>query len=420
MFLKKVKHLIYKSEFNRNVIKLISGSALANVINFLAIPVLSRIYSVEEFGHFQLLFTIITILGVISCLKFEMTLTLAQDKKSSDNLFFGAMIILIGFSTGLYFLTQWMGHELLSIYKADHLLEFVSWVSPAVFSLGLYELLNYVYMRQKAFGKMAKFRIIQVMLIQGSAILMGVLYGGFEKLILSFILGNLIVSVLMILQSNISLSNFNAHVMKKSLIRFRKFPTVNMPMALVNSFSMQLPVFLLSTYFSSEIVGFYMMANRILTTPMQLISRSVGRVYYKEASDAISSNTTKLKRIFLNTVRQVGKIGLIPTIGVVGFAPYFVTLFLGKEWELAGTFMQIMIPFIYFQFVNLPVSTTFSIINRQEIGFLLIIISILLRYFAMSTWHETPIEQITALSIAASLFYISYIYSSFQLLRKKA
>lgn len=420
MFLKKIKHLIYKSEFNRNVIKLISGSALANVINFLAIPVLSRIYSVEEFGHFQLLFSIITILGVISCLKFEMTLTLVQDKKTSDNLFFGAMIILTGFSTSLYFLTQWMGHELLSIYKADHLLGYASWICPAVFSLGLYELLNYVFMRQKAFGKMAKFRIIQVMLIQGTAILLGVLYGGFEKLIFSFTLGNIIVSILMLLQSNISLSNFNFGMMKKSLIRFRKFPTINMPMALVNSFSMQLPVFLLSTYFSSEIVGFYMMANRILTTPMQLISRSVGRVYYKEASDAISSSTTKLKRIFINTVKQVGKIGLIPTIGVMAFAPFFVTLFLGEKWAMAGTLMQIMMPYIYFQFVNLPVSTTFSIINRQEIGFLLIIISILLRYFAMSTWQETPLEQMTALSIVASLFYISYIYSSFHLLRKKA
>ena len=69
--------------------------------------------------------------------------------------------------------------------------------------------------------------------------------------------------------------------------------------------------------------------------------------------------------------------------------------------------MQIMMPWIFFQFVNISVSTTFSVVNRQEVGFLLIVISVLLRYSAMNYWHETAIIQITALSIVASLFYIS-------------
>ena len=62
--IKSIKKLFFKSEFNRNVLKLISGSAIANVINFLAIPILCRIYSVEEFGYFQLLFSMITIFSL--------------------------------------------------------------------------------------------------------------------------------------------------------------------------------------------------------------------------------------------------------------------------------------------------------------------------------------------------------------------
>ena len=111
--------------------------------------------------------------------------------------------------------------------------------------------------------------------------------------------------------------------------------------------------------------------------------------------------------MFKNTIRRVAKIGLIPSVIAILFAPVLIKWFLGDEWIVVGTFMQIMMPWIFFQFVNISVSTTFSVVNRQEVGFLLIVISVLLRYSAMNYWHETAIIQITALSIVASLFYIS-------------
>ena len=52
----QIRNIIFKSDFNRNVAKLISGTVLASIINFLSLPVLARIYSVEDFGHFQLQF----------------------------------------------------------------------------------------------------------------------------------------------------------------------------------------------------------------------------------------------------------------------------------------------------------------------------------------------------------------------------
>ena len=414
----QIRNVIFKSEFNRNVAKLISGTALASIINFLSLPVLARIYSVEDFGHFQLLFSLITIFGVISCLKYEMTLTLPEDKARSDNLFFVSILVLTGFTGILYFLLTGFGKEVLSLYNAEHLIASVHWIAPAVFSLGLYELMNYVFMRNKAFGKMAKYRVMQVSLVQASAIIMGFYSPSFEKLIFSFIIGNMVISFLMIIQSNLSLSNISLSSMSAAAFSFRKFPMINTPMALVNTFSMQLPVFMLSVYFSTEIVGYYMMASRILTAPMQLISRSVGRVYYKEAADSLKVSKQKIIKIFNTTIRRVAKIGLIPSIIVILLAPILIKWFLGEEWIVVGTFMQIMMPWIFFQFVNISVSTTFSVVNRQEIGFILIVISVILRYSVMNYWHETALIQITALSIVASLFYISYIVSSYIVLRK--
>ena len=129
-------------------------------------------------------------------------------------------------------------------------------------------------------------------------------------------------------------------------------------------------------------------------------------------------NILDLCKMFKNTIRRVAKIGLIPSVIAILFAPVLIKWFLGDEWIVVGTFMQIMMPWIFFQFVNISVSTTFSVVNRQEVGFLLIVISVLLRYSAMNYWHETAIIQITALSIVASLFYISYMVSAYIVLRK--
>jgi O-antigen/teichoic acid export membrane protein len=201
-------------------------------------------------------------------------------------------------------------------------------------------------------------------------------------------------------------------------MKFKKFPMINAPMALLNTFSMQLPVFMLSAYFSPEIVGFYMMANKMITMPMNLISRSVGRVYYQSASSAIHKGKKSILKIFNQTVRRVVKVGIIPAIIILIFSPTLVTVLLGSQWSQAGVFMQIMIPWLFFQFINLPISTTFSLVRRQEIGFLLIVISVLVKYVAMEYWHSTPNIQLWALTIVSSLFYITYTFTSYSILKR--
>lgn len=415
-----IRNLIFKSEFNRNVAKLVTGSTSANIITLFTLPILARIYSVKDFGQFQLLLSLITIFIAISSLKYEMTLPLPKNREISDNLIAIAFISLLMISGLLLVIMNSIGGTILYFYKAGDLTPYRNWICIAVFSAGLFELMNYVFMRDKSFGSIAKFRITQVLLIQSFAICYGLISSGFEGLLYSFILGNCITGVWMITQANLSFSSIRIPLMLKAAKQYKKFPLINAPMALVNTFSMQLPVFMISTYFSPEIVGYYMMANRMISTPMNLISKSVGRVYYKEASDALHKSGLKLLHTFKYTVTRVGKLGLVPAVIIILFAPILIKWFLGDQWLTAGIIMQIMMPWFFFQFVNLPVSTTFSIMNRQEIGFILIIISVFLRYSAMEYWNQTAIIQITALSVVASLFYISYIVSSYVIVRNQA
>ncbi len=49
-----MKYKINLSEFTKNVVKLFTGSAVANLVTIISLPILTRIYTKEEFGLFQL------------------------------------------------------------------------------------------------------------------------------------------------------------------------------------------------------------------------------------------------------------------------------------------------------------------------------------------------------------------------------
>jgi len=416
--IKWIRGHIFRSEFNKNVAKLVSGTASANVITVLFLPILTRLYSVDDFGQFQLLLSVALIITVISTLKYEMTIPLPKNKSDSDALFLVAFLCLIFISSGLFIILYYFGKPILNLFDAGHLSAYRWWISFAVLFGGGFELMNYVYMRNKLFGLMAKYRILQVAIIQGISLAYGVVSPDFSGLLYAYLAGNGFVAIIMYVKSNVSIKHVKIRYALYQAMRFKKFPMINAPMALVNTFSMQLPVFMLSAYFSPEIVGFYMMANKMITMPMNLISRSVGRVYYQSASSAIHKGKYRILRIFNQTVRRIVKVGIIPAIIILVFSPTLVTIILGAQWSQAGVFMQIMIPWLFFQFINLPISTTFSLIRRQEIGFLLIVISVFAKYVAMEYWHTTPSIQLWALTIVSSLFYITYTFTSYSILKR--
>ena len=55
--------------------------------------------------------------------------------------------------------------------------------------------------------------------------------------------------------------------------RYRKFPMVNTPGVFVNNLAHEMPVFLLARFFDADVVGFYMLTDRLLNQPTALIGQ---------------------------------------------------------------------------------------------------------------------------------------------------
>ncbi|MDA3953964.1 MAG: oligosaccharide flippase family protein, partial [Bacteroidales bacterium] len=149
-----------------------------------------------------------------------------------------------------------------------------------------------------------------------------------------------------------------------------------------NTLSNHLPIFLLTSFYNLEMVAFYGLANRIVATPMSLISQSVGEVLYNEATKRYN-NGQSIRSLVLSTYKKLAKLAVIPSIILLITAPYLVSFLFGIEWKLAGTFTQILIPWLFIGFLNLPTSFIITILNKQKQLLIYNILLLIFRFLAL-------------------------------------
>ncbi|MFZ0390089.1 MAG: oligosaccharide flippase family protein [Calditrichia bacterium] len=407
-----------KSDFTKNVLKLFSGTTLANGLTILILPILTRLYDKADFGNFQLLVSTIMIFSVVSSLKYEMAIVLPSDENEADHMVVLSLIVLVIttlFFAALFFLG---GDIFLNLLNARNLKPYVFLISIGIFFSGLWQSVQYILIRKKEFGILSRNKVYQSSVTQGGAVALGVFSPSFLGLYISQMAGYLVAAILILKRKRIVWKEIRYENLKKFAVKHKKFPLINTFMVFLNTLSLQLPVFMFSRYFNAEVVGLYMIANRVVNAPVSLLGKSVSQVYFQAASEACNLGGNKLLKIYKKTVKQLAGIGIIPVIVILFGAPVLVRLFLGEEWEEAGTYMQIIIIWVYFQFINMPISSTYSVMNRQEVGFYLILISLVVRFLAMFLFNSNPIEMLLAVSISAAAFYATYNLSIYYFIKR--
>ena len=80
----------------RNVLTLMSGTAIAQGLTLGFAPVLTRIYKPEDFGVLGLYISIVGILSVIICWRYELAIVLPRENKDAINILIMSVIINAG------------------------------------------------------------------------------------------------------------------------------------------------------------------------------------------------------------------------------------------------------------------------------------------------------------------------------------
>ena len=409
---------LFKTEFAQNVLKHFSGTAIANLITFIALPILARFYTPDDFGFFQLLVSTVLTFSVVSSLKLELAVVIPKHNIISNNVFRLALLTLI-ITTSLFSIILFLfGKSVLTLLNAVELIPYILFISLGIFVNGLFQLVQYIPIRSKEYIFLSKSKIAQAAFTQTSSLTSGILGANFLGLFLSMIAGILLNVIILIKDKSFLLRGYSKLRLLAVLRRYKKFPLVNTPMTFLNTLSNELPVFMFTSFFGPEVVGFYMAANRLAKRPITMFGQSLSQVYFQSASEAFHKGSSELLILFKKTVSRMAVIVSIPLLIIILFGPELVALLLGESWRESGTYMQILSFWFFFQLINSTVGTTFLIIDKQEIGFVLIVIALIVRFLAMYIFKESVISMMIALSISAGLFYLVYILVMYYLVKK--
>mgnify|MGYP000047147217 CR=1 FL=1 len=361
------------SSFSGNVLKLVSGSVLAQGLGVLAAPIVARLYAPEAFGIASIIISISGILGVVSCLRYELAIMLPEADAEAANLLALCLCFVVATTALSVLVLFFCGKYIAQTINAPEMNKYLWFVPISVFFSGISLALSYWNSRTKHFGRLSIARITTSAATQMSKLGTGVAgYVSAGVLIMSGIAGQVVSTTLLgwLLWKNDG-HLFKGDITKKRMIegfkRHKNFPLFGTWSALLNSASRQLPTLLLAFYFSPEIVGFYALGRNVLSLPMTLVGGAVSQVFFQKASEA-NRQAGKLPQIVEDVFKRLCSLGLFPVLLLTLIGKDLFVVVFGERWAEAGVYMQILGIWIFFVFISSPISTLFSILEKQRCG----------------------------------------------------
>ncbi len=378
------------TSFVADALKLLSGSVFAQVLSLAASPLLARLYGPEAFGLSALFTSITGLVAVVVCLRYELAIMLPESDEEAANLFAGSLAVAL-LMTLLTVPIVWLGGPLIvRLLNAPELAPYL-WLIPIVTFFGGIAMghpaLNYWSTRWRRFGRLSGTRAISSTVTTATEIgagFAGYITGG--SLIGARVAGSIVSTLFLAVQTfrddgRLLLGSLRWRGVLAGLKQHYKFPLYTTWSSLLNTVSSQLPAFLLSAFFSPAVVGFYALGYRLLGLPMSLFGGSISQVFFQRAAEARLKGT--LAVLVENAFRRLVMFGTFPImlLTIIG-RDLFVVAF-GERWAEAGVYTQILSTWVFFQLMSGPLSTLFSVLERQEMGLRVNMLLIITRFLAL-------------------------------------
>lgn len=422
----KIKNLISKKlgagserAIFMNMATLATGTGIAKVLAIFTTPIITRIYTPDNFGVLSLYVALIGILTPFCTLKYSLALPLPKSDAIAVNLVFLIIFIISGFSVIIFLILALLGQPLLSFFSMGMLYPFW-WVIPlSTLAIGFYELLNNWAIRKKAFGIIAKTKIWQQLL--GSLIKIGLGYLGLKPL--GLLLGQLIMQaggiISLIKHSYISIILNLRYLTKKRLklvmTQYIQFPKYRLPSQFLMVLSIRTPILFSPILFSINTTGQLGLALTMIALPMTLIGQTTGDAYYAEIARLGKDKRKEIYYITINIVKKLFIISFIPFLILLLFGPWLFSLFFGEQWLEAGVYARLLSVSLLAQFMYSPIGNgLFNVLEKQRVVLLLNILRVIVSSSAFILCYFLQLNPITTIflySITLSLYYIfSFIF----------
>lgn len=372
----KVKQYIDRlgisSEFLKNVAFLFGGNVIAQLFTIGTSPLLTRLFTPENFGLLALVTTTTSIVGSVSTLCYERAIVLPKEDHKAVSILMLSVLILITTSLATFICFLIFGGYIIEYIGGEELKSWLMIVPICFLAAGLLKTFRFWCFRTKQFRLLSLVRNIESFSNGIFKIIAGMLIGSWAGgLILGFAFGLIAALTFMLLRVE-KIKNHDFGILfcyqglKESFVQYKKYPIYATWSTLSAIATRNAIVFILSHFFAIGIVGFYNLANRILAQPIEILSDSFSNVFLQKASFYVANNH-EIKGPYLKLIYGLFFLGIVPFFILGVFGKEIFTFLFGDGWSVSGTFVQILSPWLFLVFLNGPSNVIFEILQKQNV-----------------------------------------------------
>ncbi len=402
-----------ESEFARSVGILMSGTVFAQALAVVTMPVLTRLYTPADFNLLAVLAGVIAIVGVVSCLRYDVAIAVPDDDAEAAAL----LLLSIGLSIAAGLLsavplllapaavTQLLGQPTLRPWL---------WMLPTGITLyGSCIALQMWFVRAKRFTDVASSRIAQAVGVAAGQIGCGLAalspFGLLLGPVANPAIGAAILGRRFISASQATLSGLTFRSIMKAARAHHQYPRFSALEALCNVASQQLPIVIIAATATGAEGGYVSLAMYAMQAPMALIGTAISQVYMSRAPAEFRAGT--LGAFTGGVIVQLIRIGVGPLIFLGIVSPFLFGYIFGPSWGRAGELVAWMTPWFVMQLVVVPVSLALAASGNQKRALGLQIFGFAVRVLSVGAaafYADRFIAEIFAVS--GFVFYATYLW----------
>tara|TARA_Y100001968_G_C19372487_1_gene725835 strand:- start:332 stop:1537 length:1206 start_codon:yes stop_codon:yes gene_type:complete len=391
---------------------------LASLITFLFIPVLTRLFSAEEFGQWVIFMMLMQTISLFT-FKFEMSIVLPKDSKKA--------IYISIFSILILFFTSLLSFLIIFLLKDVLIFNFFPGLSPILlllaplggFLLGFYNILQIWSTREHYYRQIAYSQVLHSSISSPVSVIL--YFFGYNSA-LGLALGQLIAR----LSSLYYLFNYYIFCVKKIQIRdclksfkklvstYKSFPFFEFPQSVLHRFSFDIIFYFVAFSFGSAAVGLLTIADRTVAKPLNIISESLKLAFYQRLTvkkDKVNFFIQSIILMFFLGSFFVGIIYLIPD----SLYDYFLG---GEQWGNVGVYIRLLLPLIFVRFVFVMASGTIAYKLKNHITLIWRILYLCILIYMFSSINFINEEHLVwSYSLIGAVMYFLLGILSFLILK---
>lgn len=344
------------------------GTAIAQAITIVSMPILSRLYSPADFGKLSFFLAISGIVATLITLRYEAAVVLPKRDQDAGTLMLISLMSVAFISAALFLVSiifeeqirYWLGD-----LKVDSTLPLA--LTMAVFS-AILAIGSAWLNRHKRFRVMANIRVLQ----SGGIAVFSLIFGLFPLMTFGGLIASQLLICLFISLTVIFLTKNILKLWEKDRViaiaaQYKSSPKYLLPTALLDVATLQLPILLITTSFGPESAGQFGMAMRVLAVPAAVLGSAVGLVFLQKVAAIIHDDIAMVRVIYFKVSFVLFIVGILPAMLLAFWGESLFVYLLGQSWGASGQIAEILIISSFIYFVFSPTSAVLQVLGEQQV-----------------------------------------------------